>query len=143
MIKTEKGKIGHLMMHICRMRGKMVDQFMEKNRLFRGQGMLLMFIWDHEGLTHSEIADYLKISPAATTKVVKRLEEEGYLQRKQDEKDERISRVFILPKGLAVIEDVHQSFLRLEEKTFQDFSKLDLENLGNYLERILTNLSQE
>ncbi len=142
MIKSEKNNVGRLMMNVCRMRGKIANQFMEKNRLFRGQGMLLMFLWDHDGLAHSKIADFLKISPAAATKVIKRMEEEGYLERKQDEKDERISRVFILPKGLEVIEDVHLTFMRLDELTFEGFSESDLEKFGAYLKRIQENMQK-
>lgn len=140
MIPTEKGRIGHLLMKICRARGKMADQFMEKSGIFHGQGMMLMFISAHEGLTHSEVAELLNISPAAATKVIKRLEEEGYLQRRPDGSDERVSRVFLREEGRAVIDGIHQSFNRLDEKTFDGFSKVELENFSAYLKRIQENL---
>ncbi len=142
MIQSEKGKFGHLLMNICRMRARLADQLMEKSHIFRGQGMMLMFISAHDGLTHSEIADWLKISPAAATKVIKRLEEEGYLQRRPDANDERVSRVFIRDEGRAVIDDIHQSFKLLDEKTFLEFTKTDLERFGHYLERIQHNLEE-
>jgi DNA-binding MarR family transcriptional regulator len=140
MIQSEEGKIGRRLMNVCRMRGKMADQLMENKRLFRGQGILLMVISQNGGLTQSEIADWLKISPAAATKVIKRLEQEGYLERRSDEKDDRVSRVFIRPEGLAVIEDVQSSFKRLDDKTFKGFTEEDLVNFSNFLVRIQENL---
>ncbi len=121
----------------------MADQLMEKKRLFRGQGLLLMFISQNSGLTHSEIADWLKISPSAATKVIKRLEQEGYLERRSDEKDERLSRVFIKPAGLALVEDVHTSFKHLDDKTFAGFTKDELKSFGSYLVRIQENLQRD
>jgi DNA-binding MarR family transcriptional regulator len=139
-IQTKKEKIGHLLMHVCRERGKTADQFMTQSKIFRGQGMMLMFLSEHEGLTHTEIAEKLNISPAAATKVIKRLEAEGYIQRQSDEKDERISRVFMQEAGRAVISGIHSSFKKLDEQTFQDFGDDDLDRLEDYLHHILTNL---
>lgn len=139
-IQTKKEKIGHLLMHVCRERGKTADQFMMQNKIFRGQGMMLMFISEHKGMTHSEIAERLNISPAAATKVIKRLEEEGYVQRQSDEKDERLSRVFLQEAGHAVINDIRNSFKQLEEQTFQNFGDEELDELENYLRHILKNL---
>ncbi len=127
-------------MHVCRERGKTADQFMTHSKIFRGQGMMLMFLSGHEGMTHSEIAEKLDISPAAATKVIKRLEEEGYIQRQSDEKDERLSRVFMQEAGRAVISGIQSSFKKLDEQTFQNFGEDDLDRLEDYLRHILTNL---
>ncbi|REG04671.1 MarR family winged helix-turn-helix transcriptional regulator [Pelolinea submarina] len=139
-IQTKKEKIGHLLMHVCRERGKTADQFMTQSKIFRGQGMMLMFLSEHEGLTHSEIAERLNISPAAATKVIKRLEEEGYIKRQSDDKDERLSRVFMQEGGRAVISGIQSSFKKLDEQTFHNFGDEDLDRLEDYLHHILTNL---
>lgn len=127
-------------MNVCRQRGKTADQFMEQSSLYRGQGLMLLFIADHDGQTHSEIAERLNISPAAATKVIKRLEKEGYLQRQSDDNDERISRVFLRKEGRAIIEEIYTSFKRLDKKTFEGFSDEDLDKFHEYLTRILNNL---
>ena len=142
-MQAKKEKIGHLLMHVCRERGKTADQFMTHSKIFRGQGMMLMFLSKHEGMTHSEIAEKLDISPAAATKVIKRLEEEGYIQRQSDEKDERLSRVFMQEAGRAVISGIQSSFKKLDEQTFQNFDEDDLNRLEDYLRHILTNLKAD
>ncbi len=135
--------LGHMLMNVCRQRGKRADQFMEQNGLFRGQGVLLMFLSKHDGVSHSEIAEKLRISPAAATKVIKRLERGGYLQRQADAKDERLSRVFLRPEARAVISEIHDSFKFLDEITFKGFDEEDLEKFHDYLQRILENLQDD
>ncbi len=139
-IPTKSEKLGILLMNVCRQRGKTANQFMEQSNLYRGQGLMLLFIADHDGQTHSEIAERLNISPAAATKAIKRLEKEGYLQRQSDENDERISRVFLRKEGRAIIEEIYTSFKRLDKKTFEGFSDEDLDKFHEYLTRILNNL---
>jgi len=139
---SKKDLLGHLLMRVCRMRSKTADQFMEQSQVFRGQGMMLMFISDHDGLTHSEVAEKLNISPAAATKVIKRLEEQGFLQRMSDEKDERLSRVFIQDKGRALVGGLHAIFMKFNEQTFQDFSEEEMDQFEEYLVRILYNLQE-
>ena len=67
-------KIGPLMANIGRLHATRADRFMDRIGLFRGQAFLLMILSEQDGLTHSEIADKLEISPAAATKVIKRME---------------------------------------------------------------------
>lgn len=138
--QTQQEKIGHLLMHVCRLRGMTADHLMEQSNLYRGQGLMLLFLSKHEGLTHSEIAEKLNISPAAATKVIKRLEKEGYLERRSDEKDERVSRVFLREGGRASMDEIRRSFKRLDQKMFGNFTEDDLNRFSDYLNRIIKNL---
>jgi DNA-binding MarR family transcriptional regulator len=132
--------LSKMMFGIGRMHARCADQMMDEVGLFRGQGMLLKYLAKFDGLTHSEIAEKLEISPAAVTKVIKRLEEQNYLKRQSDPKDERISRIFMQPEGLQTIEKIHKNFQQLDEATFEGFSDEELEQLHGYLLRIQENL---
>ncbi len=135
-----KEQLGKILFHIARLHATRADQFMDKIDLYRGQGMLIKFLSRHDGLTHSEIAEKLAISPAAATKVIKRLEEQDYLQRRPDPRDERISRVFILPAGVQVAEEIENIFMDLDKNTFQGFSDEELQQLHGFLKRMQENL---
>jgi DNA-binding MarR family transcriptional regulator len=136
----ETVELGRLLFMISRLHSTRADQYMDQIGLFRGQSMLLKFISRHDGLTHSEVAEKLEISPAAVTKVIKRLEELQYLKRQADPKDERVSRIFIQPEGRKKIEEIHNSFEQLAKKTFVGFSQPELKIFQEYLKRIQLNL---
>jgi len=136
-------ELGKLFFNIGRLQKTRADQYLDQIGLFRGQGMLLKFLSHHDGLTHSEIAEKLEISPAAVTKVIKRLEEQNYLRRQPDPKDDRVSRVFIQPEGRKVEEDLHTIFHQLDDQMFQGFSKDEIEKLHDFLIRMQSNLQQD
>lgn len=129
-----------LLFSIGRLHMTRADQLMDQIGLFHGQGMLLKFIARHDGLTHSEVAEKLMRSPAAVTKVIKRLEELNYLRRQADPRDERISRIFIQPEGLKKFEEINRCFQELDSLTFQGFSESEMEDIQKYLMRMQANL---
>jgi DNA-binding MarR family transcriptional regulator len=133
-------ELGRMVFRIGRLHARRADQMMDEIGLYRGQGMLLKYLSRFDGQTHSEIAEKLEISPAAVTKVIKRLEEQHYLKRQPDPKDERISRVFIQPEGLKTIEEINRLFQQLDDVTFLGFSEDELEQLRGFLNRIQENL---
>lgn len=136
-------QLGKLFFSIGRLQATRADRYMDQIGLFRGQGMLLKFLNHHDGLTHSEIAERLEISPAAVTKVIKRLEEQNYLKRQPDPKDERVSRVFIQPEGKKVADDIRNLFIQLDDCMFEGFSDKELEMLHTFLVRMQSNLQQD
>jgi MarR family transcriptional repressor of mepA len=135
-------ELGKLFFSIGRLQSTRADQYLDQTGLFRGQGMLLKFLVHHDGMTHSEIAERLEISPAAVTKVIKRLEEQNMLKRQSDPKDDRISRVFIQPEGKRVADNIRNVFIQLDECMFQGFSEEELEQLHGFLVRMQSNLQQ-
>jgi MarR family transcriptional regulator, organic hydroperoxide resistance regulator len=136
-------ELGRLFFSIGRLQSTRADQYLDQTGLFRGQGMLLKFLIHNDGLTHSEIAEKLEISPAAVTKVIRRLEEQNFLRRQPDPKDDRISRVFIQPEGKKVADNIRDIFCQLDDRMFQGFSEEELENLHGYLIRMQSNLQPD
>jgi MarR family transcriptional regulator, organic hydroperoxide resistance regulator len=115
---------------------------MERTGLYRGQAILLLILSHGEGITHSEIAAKLEISPAATTKVIKRMEQAGYVQRQTDPVDERVSRVYLLDQGRAVIAEIHRAFAEMDRVMLAGLSHDELERLRDLLVRMQGNLQR-
>jgi len=99
-----------------------------------------MILSEQDGMTHSEIADKLEISPAAVTKVIKRMEQAHYVQRRADPADERVSRVYLQAQGNALIAEIHSAFGRLDQTMLDSFPEPDLVRLRDLLERMQANL---
>lgn len=140
MIPSNDLPLGRLLANIARLQFSLTDQLMDQIGLYRGQAILLLIVSKNSGLTHSEISRKLQISPAATTKVIQRLEKLRYLQRRPDPDDERISRVFIQAEGQAVIEQIHEVFQELEDIILTGISNQEQDCLRALLTRIHANL---
>jgi DNA-binding transcriptional ArsR family regulator len=63
--------------------------------LYPGQEMLLFQLWKQEGITQSELVDFLCVDPSTVTKTLQRLEQAGLVERRQDAEDARISSVYL------------------------------------------------
>ena len=133
-------ELGRLLVSLCRLHHTRADQSMDKIGLYRGQARLLMTLSEQDGMTHSEIAERLEISAAAATKVIKRMEQAHYVQRRADPADERVSRVYLQAQGNALIAEIHTAFGRLDQTMLDGFPEPDLDRLRDLLERMQANL---
>jgi DNA-binding MarR family transcriptional regulator len=136
-------KIGGLMANIGRLHAKRAHQIMEQVGLYRGQAFLLMILSRQDGLTHSEIAEKLEVSPAAATKVIKRMEELNYLQRRSDPVDERVSRVFLEAEGRALNQRIKQAFDQIDRVLVNNLSPEEQSVLVELLLKMYHNLLEQ
>jgi DNA-binding MarR family transcriptional regulator len=138
--KPEERELGHLIHMIGRLQAIRADQFMDEIGLHRSQARLLLTLSEEDGITHSKIAEKLGISPAAATKVIKRMEELHFLQRQADASDERVSRVFLKPGGWAAIEQIRSVFWQVDHLLFRDISPDDIATLTRLVKQMDENL---
>lgn len=134
--------IARLLANNSRLQASRLDQLLESIGLYRGQAFLLVLLSEGDGLTHGEIARELQISPAAATKVIKRLEELCYLQRRPDPGDERLSRVYLLDEGRAALTYIRASFRSMNQAILEGFSHEEEQALRSFLLRIRLNLQE-
>ena len=111
-------QVGHLQ-HISVRRG------IEALGLYRGQPQMLSALWEQEGLTHSELAAKMHVQPATVSKMVQRMERSGFVERRRDPTDERISRVFLTERGRAVRNEVEAWFHEFEAAYTEGLSDED------------------
>lgn len=121
---------------------KSADLLLEKSGLHHGQARLLMILAHSDGMSHSQIAKELHISPAAATKVIKRMEQQGYVQRRSDDTDERISHVYLKEAGFTLVKKIHATFVELETVMFTGFTEGEMHALDDFLDRIYRNLQE-
>ena len=130
--------IGYALTHVCKAqyRRAMLDEI----GLYRGQQFVLCALWDEEGLTHSELADRLRVHPATVTNALKRMERAGFLERRADPKDQRVSRVYLTDAGRDIRGAVERVWAELERQTFSGFSEGERQMLEGFLDRVRGNL---
>jgi len=96
---TLSGTIGYLLARVCKAHHFRVRELLHEIGLYRGQQFVLCALWREEGLTHSELAERLSVHPATVSNALKRMERAGFLERRPDPVDQRVSRVYLTPRG--------------------------------------------
>lgn len=106
-----------------------------------GQHRLLMTL-DSLGPApaQTELARHMDISPASVANMLKKLETDGYIERRIKSDDERCNEVRITSKGEAEISASKQIFAAVDSTMLLGFSDEDLCALSGYFERITENI---
>jgi len=134
---------GYLLAQTCKRHRFRAHARLEETGLYRGQQFILMVLWEQEGRTHSELAEALHVQPATMSNALKRMEKAGFVARRPDPDDQRVSRVYLTDAGRAVRATVEQMWRDMEAQTFAGFSPEECLALRGYLRRIIENLTEE
>ena len=69
---------------------------------------LIIHLSKCEGCTQKELAEKMQIKPSTLNVMIGRMGDNGYIEKKQDEKDSRKSRIYFTEKGKSISEDCHR-----------------------------------
>src|SRR5258708_20455813 len=76
-----------------------VSAYLSTHNLYVGQEMLLKCLWNQDGLSQKEIADLMGIQAATATRMVIRMERAGFVERKTEPEDQKVSHVYLTALG--------------------------------------------
>ena len=136
----EPKSLDHLLAQVSRLHHERARTQFSAWGLHRGQPPLIMALWEEDDRTHTELAEYLHVTPATVTKMVQRMESAGFVQRRPDTDDQRISRVTLTPAGRQAGEQLSTLFDTLDAETFAGFTSEEREFLQQLLRRVRDNL---
>ena len=139
---TEMETLGQLLLQICRLNRRRMHALLDEIGLYRGQPHVLHALWGQEGLTHSQLAHTLNRSAATMTNMIKRMEKAGFVERRADPADERVSRVYLTDAGRAIQDRVHQVWHELEDQGFAGLSEQERAQLQQLFTQIRDNFLQ-
>ncbi len=133
-------KIEQLDMRMHKYQFRYLRHLIDQEGLYRGEPRLIITIVKEEGHTQAELADILCIKPATLTVMIQRMEAAGLIQRKTDEKDLRLLRVYPTPKGREISRKTEKIFEDAVCSIFQGIDEKDLAVYRDVLEKITDRL---
>lgn len=74
---------------------------LERLGLHPGQVPLLVALYREDGLSQKELVKRLSVKPSTVAVMIKRMERNGLLQRRSDDKDQRVTRICLTGGGAA------------------------------------------
>ena len=112
MITESAREVEHLIPQLCHEHYQRAQSLFRDLGLWRGQPPILMRLWEEDGCTQSELAEALQVRPATITRMIRRMERSGFVQRRPDPADQRLVRVYLTEAGRAVrprVESIRQT----------------------------------
>ena len=105
-----------------------------------GQMPILQILKDQDGCSQREIAAKLEIKPPTVNVSIQRLEKSGVVYRKKDEKDQRITRVYLTDKGKEIVSQCMKRMEENEQILLKGFSDVEMCLIRRFFEQILKNM---
>ena len=130
--------------------GQVMHAYMQKSmavfkefRVHPGQAFLLKILNVQDGLSQKELAEHIGVKPPSITVMLKKLEAECHIEKTQDDKDQRITRIFITESGKKLAAKVNSTLYEMEEQAFSNMTELEIMMLRRLLLQMKENLKNE
>jgi DNA-binding MarR family transcriptional regulator len=130
----------HQIGHVCGAKYQRMREMLEALGLYQGQPWMLKMLWEHNGMIQSELADRLDRSPSTITKMVQRMERSGFVERRPDPDDERVSRVHLTDAGRRIQSDVEHIWRTFAAEALEGFTEEELAAFYAMLKRLQRNI---
>ena len=108
--------------------------------LFSGQEDIILTLVINEGLTLSELSKILDVSNATASVSVKRMEKSGFIIKKPDKNDARITRLYPTEKAKATTDKIKSHMDQMEKRIKTNMTETEAEQLSVLLESAIQNL---
>ena len=135
-----KESTGYALAKVCKAHRGNVGELLAELGLHVGQEMVLIELFEQDGLRGGELADRLGVEPPTVTKMLRHLEKCGLVQRRQDMRDARSFRVYLTGEGRSLEEPLARCWERVEERTFAGMSVGERRNFHRLLEKVRANI---
>ena len=120
---------------------QLTEHALQQLGLHVGQEQTLFQLWEADGLTQSQLAQAACVDMSTMSKMMERMESAGWLQRRQDPEDARISRVYLTEQGRALREPVAHLWSTLEARLVQGLTASEQMLLRRLLIQMAANLA--
>lgn len=140
MVKATDSSFAYLMQDVTRHMRTHFDRRATRFGLTRAQWRALKTIWRNEGLSQADLADRLDMEPIPVGRVIDRLQNAGYVERRADPADRRRWRLHLTPKAEAVIAEMEVIASGLRDEVLQGVKRADFDTLLRVLAQLKQNL---
>ena len=110
------GRLGFLMHDVSRLRRSVFDEFMKPMAMTRSQWWILAHLSRHDGMIQSDLANVLDIGKAALGGLIDRLEASKFIERRSDDNDRRVKRIYLTSNGTQIITEMRSLSHEMSER---------------------------
>jgi len=106
-------------------------------RVTPAQYFMLYYLWEEDGLSPTQLANFSGLDTSTVTGLLTRLEEKNFITRKNSTDDRRSVNVYLTKSGLALKDSIDPIIKKSNNDVLSGFSEKEKAFLENSLLRIL------
>lgn len=126
-----------------RLHKRTVDNAIKELGLHRSQHILLMHLNRcGESFSQKALAEHLQISKTAIAVKIKKLESDGFIERKKQSEDGRFNKVSITEKGMDIVKRTERIFKSIDSRMIEGISTDEIDAFISVTKKMRANLEK-
>ncbi|MED1738938.1 MarR family transcriptional regulator [Bacillus swezeyi] len=115
----------------------------KEHDLTKGQYLYLVRICENPGIIQEKLAEMIKVDRTTAARAIKKLEMKGFIERKDDEHNKKIKKLFPTEKGKKVFPFIKSENDHSNRVALEGFSEREVETIFNLLQRVRKNIEKD
>lgn len=108
--------------------------------LTKGQYLYLVRICEHPGIIQEKLAEMIKVDRTTASRAIKKLEKNGFIERREDKYNKKIKNIFPTMKGENVYPKIKRENDHSNSVALAGFSEREVEIISHLLQRVRKNI---
>jgi DNA-binding MarR family transcriptional regulator len=108
--------------------------------LTKGQYLYLVRICENPGIIQEKLAEMIKVDRTTAARAIKKLEINGFIEKKDDPHNQKIKKLFPTEKGETVYPFIRRENDYSNTVALAGFSEEEIETISNLLQRVRKNI---
>ncbi|MFB6499678.1 MarR family winged helix-turn-helix transcriptional regulator [Bacillus haynesii] len=115
----------------------------KEHDLTKGQYLYLVRICENPGIIQEKLAEMIKVDRTTAARAIKKLEMKGFIERRDDEHNKKIKKLFPTEKGNEVFPFIKRENDHSNRVALEGFSEEEAEIIFNLLQRVRKNVEKD
>ncbi len=111
--------------------------------LTKGQYLYLVRICENPGIIQEKLSEMIKVDRTTASRAIKKLEMNGFIEKKEDEHNKKIKKLFPTEKGKNVYPFIMRENDYSNAVALEGFSEKEAETIFNLLQRVRGNVEKD
>ena len=136
---------GFLITKIKQLGDRTFEKVLSKRNInaFNGpQGRILYVLWQEDGIPIKALSENCGLAITSLTTMLERMEKQGLITRMQDPRDKRKTLLYLTETARLLKQDYDGVSDEMEQIYYRDFSREEIMEFEEYLDRVLKNLER-
>lgn len=108
--------------------------------LTKGQYLYLVRICENPGIIQEKLAEMIKVDRTTASRAIKKLEKNGFIERREDKYNKKIKKIFPTMKGENVYPKIKRENDHSNSVALAGFSEREVEIISHLLQRVRKNI---
>ncbi|MCY8076979.1 MarR family winged helix-turn-helix transcriptional regulator [Bacillus haynesii] len=115
----------------------------KEHDLTKGQYLYLVRICENPGIIQEKLAEMIKVDRTTAARAIKKLEMKGFIERRDDEHNKKIKKLFPTEKGNEVFPFIKRENVHSNRVALEGFSEEETEIIFKLLQRVRKNVEKD